>query len=76
MEVNEQVEKILAYGECCDHCLGRFFGKRSHGLTNDERGRGSGLHGLLPPTSHTRVSRAPAGSVATSLTQCPNGQKK
>ena len=40
MEVNEQVEKILAYGECCDHCLGRFFGKRSHGLTNDERGRG------------------------------------
>ncbi|MDD1702301.1 MAG: tRNA pseudouridine(54/55) synthase Pus10 [Methanoregula sp.] len=40
MEINEQVEKILAYGECCDHCLGRFFGKRSHGLSNDERGRG------------------------------------
>jgi len=40
MALNEQVEKILAYGECCDHCLGRFFGKRSHGLTNDERGRG------------------------------------
>ena len=40
MEINEQVEKILAYGACCDHCLGRFFGKRSHGLGNDERGKG------------------------------------
>src|SRR5208337_563427 len=40
MEINEQVEKILAYGDCCDHCLGRFFGKRSHGLSDDERGRG------------------------------------
>ena len=40
MEMNEQVKAILAYGECCDHCLGRFFGKRSHGLSNDERGRG------------------------------------
>jgi len=40
MEINEQVKSILAYGECCDHCLGRFFGKRSHGLSDDERGRG------------------------------------
>jgi tRNA pseudouridine synthase 10 len=40
MDVNEQVDKILTYGDCCDHCLGRFFGKRSHGLSNDERGRG------------------------------------
>ncbi len=40
MELNEQVTAILAYGEICDHCLGRFFGKRSHGLSNDERGRG------------------------------------
>jgi len=39
MELLEQVKAILAYGECCDHCLGRFFGKRSHGLSNDERGR-------------------------------------
>jgi tRNA pseudouridine synthase 10 len=39
MEISETVEKILAYGDCCDHCLGRFFGKRSFGLTNDERGR-------------------------------------
>jgi tRNA pseudouridine synthase 10 len=39
MEINEQVKSILGYGQCCDHCLGRFFGKRSHGLTNDERGR-------------------------------------
>jgi len=39
MEITEQAKSILAYGECCDHCLGRFFGKRSHGLTNDERGR-------------------------------------
>jgi tRNA pseudouridine synthase 10 len=40
MELDEQVTSILAYGECCDHCLGRFFGKRSYGLSNDERGRG------------------------------------
>ena len=40
MEINEQVTSILTYGETCDHCLGRFFGKRSHGLSNDERGRG------------------------------------
>jgi len=47
MEINETVEKILAYGECCDHCLGRFFGKRSHGLTNDERGRSLRIAGLI-----------------------------
>jgi tRNA pseudouridine synthase 10 len=40
MELEEQAGRILAYGEICDHCLGRFFGKRSHGLTNAERGRG------------------------------------
>jgi tRNA pseudouridine synthase 10 len=40
MDINEQVTKIISYGDCCDHCLGRFFGKRSHGLTNDERGQG------------------------------------
>jgi tRNA pseudouridine synthase 10 len=40
MDINEQTQAILAYGETCDHCLGRFFGKRSHGLSNDERGRG------------------------------------
>jgi tRNA pseudouridine synthase 10 len=40
MDINDQVKAILGYGEICDHCLGRFFGKRSHGLSNDERGRG------------------------------------
>jgi tRNA pseudouridine synthase 10 len=40
MEIDKKVTEILAYGECCDHCLGRFFGKRSHGLSNDERGKG------------------------------------
>ena len=39
MEIEGQVGKILAYGDLCDHCLGRFFGKRSFGLSNDERGR-------------------------------------
>ena len=38
MELEEQAGRILAYGEICDHCLGRFFGKRSFGLTNAERG--------------------------------------
>jgi tRNA pseudouridine synthase 10 len=41
MEIIAQVGSILSYGEICDHCLGRFFGKRSHGLTNRERGRGA-----------------------------------
>ena len=40
MDIHEQVTAILGYGDTCDHCLGRFFGKRSHGLSNDERGRG------------------------------------
>ena len=40
MDINEQVKAILSYGKTCDHCLGRFFGKRSHGLSNNERGRG------------------------------------
>ncbi len=40
MDISEQAKTILSYGETCDHCLGRFFGKRSHGLSNDERGRG------------------------------------
>jgi len=39
MELMEQVAEILATGPVCDHCLGRFFGKRSFGLSNDERGR-------------------------------------
>jgi tRNA pseudouridine synthase 10 len=30
--------EILAYGEICDHCLGRMVGKRSFGLSNDQRG--------------------------------------
>jgi tRNA pseudouridine synthase 10 len=38
MDLNEAAEKILSYGPCCDHCLGRFFGKQGHGLTNDQRG--------------------------------------
>ena len=38
MELTEQTGKILAYGPCCNHCLGRFFGKGGHGLTNDQRG--------------------------------------
>ncbi|MDD1715864.1 MAG: tRNA pseudouridine(54/55) synthase Pus10 [Methanolinea sp.] len=39
MDLLIQVKAVLAYGEICDHCLGRFFGKASFGLTNEERGR-------------------------------------
>ena len=39
MDIIEEVEAILGYGDTCNHCLGRCFGKRSFGLTNDERGR-------------------------------------
>ena len=38
-EILEKVGEILDYGPVCDHCLGRFFGKMSHGLGNEERGR-------------------------------------
>jgi len=38
-DILEEVKAILEYGPICDHCLGRMFGKRSFGLTNDERGR-------------------------------------
>ena len=36
---NRKNTEILAYGTICNHCLGRFFGKQSFGLTNEERGR-------------------------------------
>jgi tRNA pseudouridine synthase 10 len=39
MELLDNVASILEYGPICDHCLGRLFGKRSHGLGNEERGR-------------------------------------
>ncbi|HOB18221.1 MAG TPA: tRNA pseudouridine(54/55) synthase Pus10 [Candidatus Methanoculleus thermohydrogenotrophicum] len=39
MDIIEEIEAILGYGDTCNHCLGRFFGKRSFGLTNEERGR-------------------------------------
>lgn len=39
MALTDQAKAILGYGPVCDHCLGRFFGKRSHGLSNAERGR-------------------------------------
>ncbi len=38
MDIIQEIEAILGYGETCDHCLGRFYGKRSFGLTNEERG--------------------------------------
>jgi tRNA pseudouridine synthase 10 len=39
MDVTDLASRILSYGEICDSCLGRFFGKLSHGLSNQERGR-------------------------------------
>jgi tRNA pseudouridine synthase 10 len=38
-DILDKVGGILDYGPVCDHCLGRFFGKLSHGLGNEERGR-------------------------------------
>ena len=38
-DILNKVGDILEYGPICDHCLGRFFGKLSHGLGNEERGR-------------------------------------
>ena len=40
MEILNAVKEILTYGEVCDNCLGRFFGKRSFGITNNYRGQG------------------------------------
>ncbi len=52
MDIISQVGSILSYGDICDHCLGRLFGKRSHGLTNAERGKSlrivNGLSNNLP----------------------------
>ncbi len=39
MDLTGLTESILAYGEICDHCLGRMVGKCSSGLTNDQRGK-------------------------------------
>ncbi|HUU76643.1 MAG TPA: tRNA pseudouridine(54/55) synthase Pus10 [Methanoregulaceae archaeon] len=39
MGLIDDVGAILKYGQICDDCLGRFFGKRSFGLTNEERGK-------------------------------------
>ncbi len=54
MEMTEKVQSILDYGEICDHCLGRFFGKRSHGLSNTERGRALRIaHEIAENIPHT-----------------------
>lgn len=37
-DILQTAEEILKYGPVCDHCLGRMFGKSSHGLSNSERG--------------------------------------
>ncbi|MHC1626414.1 MAG: tRNA pseudouridine(54/55) synthase Pus10 [Methanoculleaceae archaeon] len=51
MELMEQVAEILATGPVCDHCLGRFFGKRSFGLSNEDRGRAlRTVHHLITDT--------------------------
>ncbi|PKL59613.1 MAG: tRNA pseudouridine(54/55) synthase Pus10, partial [Methanomicrobiales archaeon HGW-Methanomicrobiales-4] len=39
MELIELYRKVQEYGEICDHCLGRLVAKRSHGLSNDMRGK-------------------------------------
>ncbi|MFH0966110.1 MAG: tRNA pseudouridine(54/55) synthase Pus10 [Methanobacteriota archaeon] len=39
MELTELYQKVQEYGEICDHCLGRLVAKRSHGLSNDMRGK-------------------------------------
>lgn len=57
MDINENVTAILAYGGICDHCLGRFFGKRSFGLSNDERGRGLRIaHALATNTPYKKAT--------------------
>ncbi len=38
---------IMEYGDICDHCLGRFYAKRSFGLSNDERGRSIRIYAAL-----------------------------
>jgi tRNA pseudouridine synthase 10 len=56
-ELLEKAGEILGYGEICDHCLGRFFGKRSFGISNEARGSGlrvaRALQMNVPFTGHT-----------------------
>jgi tRNA pseudouridine synthase 10 len=40
VDLTDLTGRILSYGEICDHCLGRMVGKRSFGLSNDQRGAG------------------------------------
>ncbi len=53
----EKTGEILGYGEICDNCLGRFFGKRSFGITNKARGEGlrvaRALYSNIPYVPHT-----------------------
>ncbi|NVO67629.1 tRNA pseudouridine(54/55) synthase Pus10 [Methanofollis tationis] len=54
MDLIETIGAILDYGPICDHCLGRFFGKRSFGLTNAERGRAlRTVHALVKNEPYT-----------------------
>ena len=75
-ELLEKTGEILGYGEICDHCLGRFFGKRSFGITNEARGRGLrvalALHMNVPLY---RAGRTTAGSAITSSGVLVNGQR-
>ena len=54
MDFLDEITAILATGPLCDHCLGRFYGKRSHGLSNDERGRAIRItHGITSNIPYT-----------------------
>jgi tRNA pseudouridine synthase 10 len=39
MTILDDARAVIGDGPVCDHCLGRVFADRSHGLTNAERGR-------------------------------------
>ena len=74
--ITETTEKILEYGPICDHCLGRMFGKSSHGLSNDERGKALRVALALEKNVPYEKRRRPAGSAETPSKKRGNGLKK
>jgi|GEM_PF-4337940 len=77
MEIVDAIKTILEYGDTCNHCLGRFFGKRSFGLTNEERGRALRItREIVINEPHQEPDPNPAGSAAAKLPGQISGQRR
>jgi len=76
MDLMEMTGAILAYGEICDHCLGRMVGKRSFGLSNDQRGNALRVSYALSHDVPFHPHEGPAGSVRKYSFPLRNGHER